>query len=40
LNGKGRSGESNFPGQTAGDGINFFVQIGFSSIVLIRPENR
>jgi hypothetical protein len=39
LNGKGRSGEPNFSGQTAdgtrqtaGDGIFFFVQIGFSSI--------
>jgi hypothetical protein len=32
LNGKGRSGEPNFSGQTVGDGIFFFVQIGFSSI--------
>jgi hypothetical protein len=27
LNGKGRSGELNFSGQTAGDGNLFFVQI-------------
>jgi hypothetical protein len=32
LNGKGRSGEPNFSGQTAGDGNFFFVQIGFSWI--------
>jgi hypothetical protein len=32
LNGKGRSGEPNFSGQTAGEGNFFFVQIGFSSI--------
>jgi hypothetical protein len=39
LNGKGRSGEPNFSGQTAtadgrrqSDGNFFFVQIGFSSI--------
>jgi hypothetical protein len=37
LNGKGRSGEPNFSGQTAdgrrqSDGNFFLVQIGFSSI--------
>jgi hypothetical protein len=35
LNGKGKCGEPNFSGQTAGDGIFFFVQIGFSSIKIL-----